>query len=254
MIGIELLEGIGLTKGEVKTYFALLELGSSTTGEIIKKAKVSRSKVYEMLERLIDKGLVSFVIKNNIKYFQAASPQSIIRYVEKKKKELTEKESSLKKLASFLEKKQKTSKKPQHATVYEGINGIKTMYNEILTSLHKGEEYYAIAVEPEEYQNKDFSLFIENYHRRREEKGIKVKLLANSVLKKEISSTIALTKLMRVRYFTQEIPSATLIYKDSVVTFVWANTPTGIVTKSETIAKRYKKFFEEIWENAKATA
>ena len=65
---IELLEGIGLSKGEVKTYFALLELGPSTTGEIINKASVSRSKVYEMLDRLMKRGLASYVIKENIKY------------------------------------------------------------------------------------------------------------------------------------------------------------------------------------------
>ena len=80
-----LLEGLGLTKGEIKVYFALLEIGSSTTGEVIKKAKVSRSKVYEMLDRLIDRGLVSFVIRENTKYFEAADPDHILHYVRRER-------------------------------------------------------------------------------------------------------------------------------------------------------------------------
>ena len=66
-----LLEDIGLTRSEINVYLALLELGSSTTGKIIDKAKVSSSKIYEVLDKLIQKGLVSFIIKSGIKYFQA---------------------------------------------------------------------------------------------------------------------------------------------------------------------------------------
>ena len=54
------LEEIGFTNGESKVYMALLDLGPSTTGQIIKLAEVSRSKVYEMLEKLIKEGVVSF--------------------------------------------------------------------------------------------------------------------------------------------------------------------------------------------------
>ncbi|MBI2146690.1 helix-turn-helix domain-containing protein [Candidatus Woesearchaeota archaeon] len=132
-----LLEGIGLTKGGIKVYFALLELGPSTTGEIIKKAKVSRSKVYEMLERLIDKGLVSFVIKENTKYFEAADPEHILHYVQREKSLLEEKEEELRKVLPALKEKQHFGRVPQTATVYEGIKGIKTMYSDVIYALKK---------------------------------------------------------------------------------------------------------------------
>ena len=44
---------LGLNKSEVKVYLTLLELGSSTTGTIMVKAKISYSKIYGILERLI---------------------------------------------------------------------------------------------------------------------------------------------------------------------------------------------------------
>ena len=57
----KLLESIGMTSGEVSVYLALLDLGISSTGNIIKKSNVSSSKVYLILERLLQKGLISQV-------------------------------------------------------------------------------------------------------------------------------------------------------------------------------------------------
>jgi len=39
----KILEDIGLTHGEIKVYITLLELGSSTAGAILKKAKIQNS-------------------------------------------------------------------------------------------------------------------------------------------------------------------------------------------------------------------
>ncbi|MGN6622795.1 MAG: helix-turn-helix domain-containing protein [Candidatus Nitrosocosmicus sp.] len=68
----ELVE-LGLTNGEAKVYFSLLKLGSSKVGSIVKDCRVSYSKVYDVLERLILKGLVSYVLIGNIKHFNAES-------------------------------------------------------------------------------------------------------------------------------------------------------------------------------------
>ena len=65
----KLLEEIGLTKTEIKLYLALLKLGQSTTTGIVREAQVHASKVYEFLDKLIQKGLVTYVIKANKRYF-----------------------------------------------------------------------------------------------------------------------------------------------------------------------------------------
>ena len=67
----KILERVGLTKNEIKIYLALLELGTTTTGPLTRKAGIHASRVYESLNNLIKKGLVSFVIKANIKHFSA---------------------------------------------------------------------------------------------------------------------------------------------------------------------------------------
>ena len=56
-MNLKILEEIGLTKGEIKVYLTLLKIGNTTSGRIINESGVSRSKVYDVLERLKQKGL-----------------------------------------------------------------------------------------------------------------------------------------------------------------------------------------------------
>jgi len=76
----EKLEKIGLTKGESEVYVLLVETGNSTAGDIIKKSTLASSKVYDILQRLVNKGLASFSIKNGVKYYDATSPERLIDF------------------------------------------------------------------------------------------------------------------------------------------------------------------------------
>ena len=62
-----ILEEIGLANSEIKVYRALLRTGSVRVGELMKEVTLHRSRVYDAINRLIEKGLVSYFIRNNIK-------------------------------------------------------------------------------------------------------------------------------------------------------------------------------------------
>jgi len=47
----KILMNIGLTKGEAKVYSALNKIGQSTIGPIIDESGISRSKIYDVLDR-----------------------------------------------------------------------------------------------------------------------------------------------------------------------------------------------------------
>ena len=61
-----MLEEFGLTQTEEKVYLVLSQSGISPASDIIKKTQLHRTTVYDVLNRLIEKGIVSFVIKNKI--------------------------------------------------------------------------------------------------------------------------------------------------------------------------------------------
>ena len=115
------LEKIGLTKNEITLYIALLELGTTTTGPLTKKSELHSSRVYESLNKLIEKGLVNFVLKANRKYFSAADPDTILDILEKEKREITAILPQLKAI-----KKQKPLE--EKAAIYEGYKGVKSVY------------------------------------------------------------------------------------------------------------------------------
>ena len=80
----DILSEIGFTKSEIALYFALLELGSSTTGPIIKKSKIASGKAYLILNKLIEKGIVTYYIKEGVKHFQAKDPERLLDYIKEK--------------------------------------------------------------------------------------------------------------------------------------------------------------------------
>src|SRR3990167_7985859 len=80
-----ILEDIGLTNAEIKTYLALLELGTATAGPIIEKSGLQSSVVHMTLNKLIDKGFVSFVREGKRNFYQASNPKNIVEYIEEKK-------------------------------------------------------------------------------------------------------------------------------------------------------------------------
>ena len=71
----EQLKEAGLTANESKIYTSLLELGPSNAGLISRKSGLHRRVVYDTLEMLIQKGLVGYILKNNVRLFQASHPK-----------------------------------------------------------------------------------------------------------------------------------------------------------------------------------
>jgi len=55
----EALRFLGLSSNEVKAYITLLQGGSMTASEVSRQARIPYSKVYEALESLRKKGIVS---------------------------------------------------------------------------------------------------------------------------------------------------------------------------------------------------
>ena len=166
----ELLEEIGLTKAEIKVYLALLELGSSTTGPIVDKSRASSSKIYEILEKLMQKGLVSFVIKSGMKYFEAADPQRILEYVQEKQQSLTEQTKQIQKLLPELELKRKLSQYKSEATLFKGMKGLETAFRDIFQVMKKGDTVYNFIVgELDEQMN----TFFKRQYELRSKAGIK---------------------------------------------------------------------------------
>src|SRR3989338_2284171 len=90
LMNTSVLKKIGLTDTEIKTYVELLSLGATSAGKIVAQTGIHRKNLYDALNKLIEKGLVTYVIENKIRVFQAKEPDNLLRYLDEKREELEE--------------------------------------------------------------------------------------------------------------------------------------------------------------------
>ncbi len=245
----DILLEIGLTKSEISVYFALLELGSSTTGPIIKKAKIASGKAYLILDKLVQKGLVTYSIKSGTKYYQAKDPERLIAFIKEKEDSLKRKESKLKEILPKLKAQYEEQKYTPITEVYEGVKGFKTFYDWILKELKKGDSIDILGVPRE--ANEKFQAYLLDWNKRRIQLGIKMRIIYNHDCR-GFGFKREKMKLTEVRYMNQELetPAWIDVFKDYVVTINVHGEPICFLIKNKESADSYKKYFDILWKQS----
>jgi len=243
------LKQIGLTDGEVRVYLALLDCGECTSGKITQKASISGSKVYEVLDRLISKGLASFSVRNGVKHFEAAPPERIIDYLTSKQDELGREKAAALKIIPELALRQKALPSAQ-VRVFTGFEGLKTATEDILRSLGKGEEWLSMGLTE---QPRSWEAYFTARQRARAKKGIIQKHLLNEKYRSLYDQRKALAHT-QYRFLSNEfeMPTSTEIYgnNDSIYILVPAN-PMAVLIESKAVAESFRKYFYALWRGAK---
>ncbi|HLC56396.1 MAG TPA: helix-turn-helix domain-containing protein [Candidatus Nanoarchaeia archaeon] len=245
-----ILKDIGFTSGEIKVYLALLKLGQSSTGPISKESQVSRSKVYNILDKLNKKGLVGSIMKGKINYFQAMPPKRILNFMDGKNKLFEKQRGFVANMISTLELKEKTHKLETKAFLYSGLKSIKNFYMGILDELSKGDSYYVIGASYGENQP-GTKAFFKNYHAQRVKKKIFLLMLANSNSKNALVSTTY--KHAKIRFLPQYLISNMIIvfYKNKSFIFFLSEEPIGFLIENKEITHGFKTYFDAFWKIAR---
>lgn len=131
------LSQMGLTHNEQVVYLYLLEHGSSIASILAKRLNIKRVTIYAILESLSKKTLVRSFQKNDIKYFEASSPEEIITLCEKKVSESIELKEKAQHLLSSLKKIQAKQIRPLlevkgKIKYYQGLDAVKALIDETL--------------------------------------------------------------------------------------------------------------------------
>jgi sugar-specific transcriptional regulator TrmB len=239
----EKLRKLGLSQTEARVYLALLDLGTSLAGDITKRANVNRTNCYDALQKLMTKGLVSFVVKANRKYFHAETPLKFLALLKEEEEQLKEKEKEVKNFLPFLLQKTKSSIEYPQATIFRGKKGIKSIYEDVLR--YKDPRIFGSSGKFKENLDTFFSLF----QKRVKECHIKGRLIeAEKVRGTEITKHFT-TKYLPNSYITL---ISTLVYGDKVAIISWTSNPIGFVIEDKQTANSFKVYFDFMWQQAKA--
>lgn len=243
----EKLQELGLTQGEAKVYESLLLLGSSTVGPIVKKANVAYSNIYEILNRLIKKGLVSFIIKEKTKYFQAVEPIRIKEFLDKKELDLEKSKNTFNNLLPELEKLNKLIKNKEETEMFFGEKGLITAYEYLLKDTTKTDIGIFFYVYDERYYEKSEKFYIKSWHLVKKYNN-KWKGLSNESLK-QTRLVKSYPKFIEQRYVKFPVPGNIDTIKDKTLITVWSETPIGILIESKEVADNFRNYFYSIWNN-----
>ena len=239
---LEILEKIGLSKGEIKIYNSILDLGSASINKIHEKTGIERRNIYDIINKLIDRGLVSYITENKKRFFQTTHPNKIIGYVEEKKQDLDKiKEELIKEIPRIIKKFQ--AKKPDiKAEIYRGKEGIKAVWEDMLNYKENyfiGSGRYAMKLMPN---------FWYNFNKRR----IKLKVKWYNLLREEMKKEVKPEKYEFIKFLPEEFsvnPLVIFIYGNKVANVLWSPDFFAFLIESKEIAENYKKYHKYLWDN-----
>lgn len=231
------LQKIGFASNEAKIYLILLEYGSLQAGEISKKTQINRRTTYDTIERLIEKGYLSYVIVTNKRVFKAVNPDLIIEKIKEMEKQAQE---FLPQLKSIYE----GTKEEHEANIYRGKKGIKSILNDIL----KQKEYVVFGSNEKfpEIMQHDFSLF------QKRKKDLKIN--SRTIMSISMKNKPLLKEAFTTYRFIPEsysLPTSTFVYGNKVAIIIWSEMPVGMVTESKDVANSFKQYFEALWKLSK---
>jgi len=245
------LKEAGLTDGETKVYLALLELGTSTVGPILKKSTITRSIIYRILEKLIKKGLVSYITKEKTKYYQAAQPNKLLDYIDSREKQLQQNKNKIEKMIPQLILKQKSAKKSE-ANMYEGFKGLITAYDKRYEKLKKGDEVVIYGLPPT--QPDYHHAYWKKANKKLDKLGIRSRLLyhpdvTDVNLKNRNSYKLCEARRMPLNI---ESPSWVMVYKDvTLIAIPQGDMPFAFEITSQQVADSFRNYFEWFWKKTK---
>lgn len=234
------LKEYGLTEKEIKIYLALLPLGETTLQEVAKRVNYPRTTVYNTLNYLITKGLVSRIIRRGVNYFSAADPEKLKDKLEEKKKLI---ESILPDLTNL----KKTIKKPSSIEIYEGFKGVYTILSDVFKV--KQQTYYFGGY-------KDSIKILKHLpaHARmmRLERNIPAKIVIDPS-DEDIFHTKKYKKLTEMRFLKslKTFPAMIFIYGDKVAMFAVKGDLVGIIISNKEFSQAMKMIFNVYWKMSK---
>lgn len=227
---------LGLSKGEIKVYLALLKLGSSPVSEIKEETNLHRTTIYDFIEKLLNKGLINYIIKNNVKHYKATHPNKLIELVKEKEEHIQNILPKLIKLTEFKKEKLRVE-------VYKGKEGFKTVLNDVIRTK---QEFTGFGID-ETYFKEKFPILMEQHFKKAKKEGIKSRVLTSESTPFIFKTTTTKYRFIPGRFFN---PTPTGVYGNKVIIMI-IEPLTIIMIENSNLADSYRKYFNLIWGIAK---
>ena len=237
----EALVDFGLSEHEALVYLSSLTLGPTTVNKIAKHSGVKRTTIYPVIESLKRKGIMNVEIKGLKSLFVAENPEKLESILEQKKERL---KSMVPELTALYNLKSGESL----IRYYEGLRGIKTVYDHILDGLKPGDEYLIIS-DMQRFLAMDkeyFSDFIE----RRAKLDLRVRTILQSNESANFYKGIEQNTNQKIKILQKDmdLKANLVILPNKIVITQTIDPVVSIVIENKSIVEIQREQFNIIWE------
>lgn len=232
------LREIGLDKREAKIYLSLLRLNSSTASKLAREVGIDRSTTYDVLAKLIEKGIVSHVIKNNVKHFNPTSPERLWEDLQEKQKRFREIMPNLMELS-------RREPRETEVELFKGKEGIITVFRMILRDK---KDYLFLGGGQDSC--KIIPLFMKQFLNKAHALGMKGRVICEEGFGNSRNDVIGKNETYRItsRKFTS---TTTKVWGNKTAFFIFTEPYYAILICSKEVAERQRLFFDYVWSMAK---
>ncbi|MDA3836155.1 MAG: hypothetical protein PF542_00880 [Nanoarchaeota archaeon] len=230
----EKLSQAGLTGNESKAYLELLKNEELTANDLSKKISTDRTLTYTILNNLIEKGLVSHIIKQNKKFFKAEKPENLMNPIKQKQFFITD-------LIKELNKIQASPSNKYEIKVFEGKEGLRTLMHLIL----KYKKFVSFGGTGRAYDSIYEAQALVKIMKKGDFLG---KIIINE---KYRGHEVTKHPVVETKYSNTKSEATTVIFGDYVSIHLLTEKPLIILIKNKEIAESYYNHFQELWKIAK---
>ncbi len=243
----ETLESLGLTHNEAIAYLTLSKIGNSKTGKLLSESGLNTGKIYEILDSLKRKGLVSETIIDNVKHFAAAPPDRLIEYIAKKKEALEQEEKIAKSLIPEIEKIRKSKLETSRIAIYTEFEGFKTAVNEATKTLKPKEEILAMGVRASKPEK--FNQYWTQWANQTLSKNHERVIFSD---KGNFYNFKLKSKYSQIKFLESTTPNAITIFGKHTLLILQYDDPVRVIfINDETTISTFIAIFEQLWQVAR---
>ena len=194
------------------------------------------------------KGLVSYRIKNNIKIFMPAPPETLNELFLEKQKKLENERLEINEVIQSLKKKEIEKEPFSKYKYFEGFNALKSMWYEINDYMNKSMLLRIHTSKKEGYER--LIGFYNEHHNLRKKKQIKERLIfpfEEKELAKKRKNKFTEIKFMNLK----EDVEWGIIGDWLFIQYITGKIPRAFLIKDEKFANAHKEVFDKLWLLAK---
>lgn len=235
---------LGLSPKEARIYLALLKEGPSSVRQLASATGINRGTVFDMLKSLQTNGLARFYNEKTRQYFVAAPPEKLRELGEERAEAVNKANSELENVVPALESLYNSGDKHPAVRMYEGMDGVRTILEDILETMATWQgpkEYYVYSSSAV----RDAGLYaaFPDYTEHRINAGIAVKTISLG----PGGTTAGLDERKWISAI-EGVPTYSLIYGGRVAhIFLGKSELMGIIIDNRGIFDTQRVLFMELW-------